>query len=130
MSHKDIPKLIILYNRWCKDVDEILATINPCNPHFEGSQFNCTAGLGCCMGCQHLTPSGCGVKALRCKLWLCPTASHFYPSFSSQIQRYIQLAEDNQMTLLARSSLEEHIEYWSTHNFDPTRPLVWPMNKL
>ena len=27
----------------------------------------------CCGGCQHLSPQGCTVKSLSCKLWLCTT---------------------------------------------------------
>ena len=26
---------------------------------------------GCCEGCKHLSPKGCTVKSLGCKLWLC-----------------------------------------------------------
>lgn len=74
------------YLRLWKSADEILRqSDNPCQitPAGEG-YFMCTylrlKGLPpnkelCCIGCRHLGPSGCTVKALGCKLGWCWTSS-------------------------------------------------------
>jgi hypothetical protein len=44
---------------------EVLDKYDPCN--------SCTTY--CCNGCKYVSPKGCTVKCLRCKLWLCSEAS-------------------------------------------------------
>lgn len=49
---------------------------NPCNVRMEDGEMRCNGDLkSCCFGCEHLTPNGCGVEALSCKLWLCDEVS-------------------------------------------------------
>ena len=58
------------YDRLFAEGQAVLNKYNPCK--WENGKC---AGLpdGCCGGCEHLTPTGCAVNALGCKLWLCGT---------------------------------------------------------
>lgn len=72
------PQQFAVYDMLYSQAAMLLKRYNPCQHDSEGT---CIAmrekapGLehGCCDGpvCKYLTPSGCGVESLSCKLWLC-----------------------------------------------------------
>lgn len=46
----------------------------------------CFKGTFCCDDCPHLKSTGCSVKSLGCKLWLCFTAGENDPVASKAMQ--------------------------------------------
>lgn len=72
------------YNRLYEEADKLLREHNPCQFNEGKCIENRTVANtelqsnGCCgtrrNPCKHLGPGGCTVKALGCKLHLCPTA--------------------------------------------------------
>ena len=76
----DIQKLSALYDRIYDIADGLLKKHNPCNIHSDGTKSSCQCHLHtthrihlCCTGCKYISPTGCTVKALACKLFLCPS---------------------------------------------------------
>lgn len=66
-----------IYDALYEEAHKIQAQGNPCNIRQENGRMVCNANLeACCYGCKHLTPTGCGVQALSCKLWLCDTVKY------------------------------------------------------
>ncbi len=67
------PAKKIIYMTLFKAGQEVLDRHNPC----QIKDGECAAGKGaleaCCRGCKHLTPTGCSVNALTCKIYLCQT---------------------------------------------------------
>lgn len=59
----------LIYDELYDIADMKLRIHNPCNISLDGK--TCTGGHPCCGGCEHLGPTGCTVKALMCKTWLC-----------------------------------------------------------
>lgn len=61
------------YDELCEKADKILKKNNPC------AWKNCTCKAirehnkkdACCTSCEHLKSTGCSVKSLSCKTWLC-----------------------------------------------------------
>lgn len=66
----------VIYMALYESGQQVINKYNPC----QIKDGECAAGKGrlatCCGGCEHLTPTGCGVQALTCKLYLCPTLTH------------------------------------------------------
>lgn len=67
-----------LYDIIFDKASSIIKAQNPCGVHKdEDGKLKCLYRIDwCCEGCKHLTPTGCGVKALSCRLWLCSAARH------------------------------------------------------
>ena len=66
--------------------ERVLTVHDPCNIRFEKGKWRCNYDLKlCCAGCKHLTPTGCGVQALTCKLYLCDTAREKSPEAANQL---------------------------------------------
>jgi hypothetical protein len=64
---KIIP-LVEIHEKLYAEASRILEDTNPC----QWKDGNCFAGThGCCQGCKHLGPTGCTVKSLSCRVWLC-----------------------------------------------------------
>lgn len=56
--------------------EEIINKYDPC--HF--SYGKCAVPyVDCCKRCSHLSATGCEVKALSCKLWLCDEIASRFP---------------------------------------------------
>jgi hypothetical protein len=67
-----------IYDELYEQADQLLKTYNPCE--FGGEQGCVRNRLKhnreyCCVGCRYLGAKGCSVKALLCKLWICPELS-------------------------------------------------------
>ena len=82
-SPAQIEKLSKLYDYLYNEADNLLKEFNPCKVKL-GACTTCVGtrsgniagvkdGVLCCGGCKYLTNTGCSVKALTCKLWLCYT---------------------------------------------------------
>lgn len=62
-----------LYRQLCREADELLKKLSPCYIH----QGRCYRTLFysnremCCKHCVYLRDTGCTVRSLVCKLWLC-----------------------------------------------------------
>jgi hypothetical protein len=69
MSQKaKIIPLAEIYSKLYRQGNEALKQHDPC----KWSNGQCAAGThGCCQECKHLSPQGCTVEALWCKVWLC-----------------------------------------------------------
>ena len=63
----------------------------------------------CCHGCAHLGPSGCTVKALYCKVWLCHTAGQCNPECREELASIERQAAKYNL-LHARASKSESLE--------------------
>lgn len=77
-----------LYHSFYKEGQAVLDKHNPCNFHTgPDGRVRCADGPnGCCGGCKHLTPTGCSVESLACKLWLCYTARQANPEAANELR--------------------------------------------
>lgn len=61
-----------LYNKLCDEADEILIKSGVRQICISCSTSNDKdPSRGCCQYCTHLSPEGCTIKALWCKIWFC-----------------------------------------------------------
>ena len=81
----DLRALSAAYDRLYEQADLVLQKHDPCQIRREADDtISCTEtrllkiknSQLCCTGCEHLGPTGCTVKSLICKLWLCSTVKH------------------------------------------------------
>lgn len=65
-----------MYDELYAEGQAVLEKYNPCNIQPDGSctKMQYGASCYCCESCEHLGPTGCKVKSLACKLWLCHDA--------------------------------------------------------
>ena len=75
----DVEQLSALYDRIYDIADRLFKKYNPCNIHIIEGGIRCTSrstniayGL-CCSGCKHISKTGCTIKCLPCKLFVCDT---------------------------------------------------------
>lgn len=105
------------YDRLYNEAEMWLKANNPC-------QISCGKCVGrykndlglCCEGCKHLTPSGCSVKSLACKIWLCSTVQWEHPEFGDALRKIEREARTLHIPLGFRMSKEE--------NFGETNPAL------
>lgn len=102
-----------LYDRLIAEADTILERDNPCNIE---CGVGCTCGTVkagtafCCHGCEHLSPAGCTVDALACKVWLCFTAQEKYPQTVAALWEVSQRATAAGIPMIFRGSKEQHLD--------------------
>ena len=79
-----IIELSALYDRVYDIADRLFKKYNPCNIHTIKGGICCTSrktnnafGL-CCGGCKHISKTGCTVRCLPCKLFICDTLMYVY----------------------------------------------------
>lgn len=48
---------------------------------------------GCCEGCEHLSPKGCIVQPLACKLWLCESQRNIFKECEIELKILRQVAD-------------------------------------
>lgn len=63
----------------------------------------------CCDGCKYLTPTGCGVKALGCRVWLCYEAQEKHPTTFVALNKVRARAEAAGIPMQFRGSKEDHL---------------------
>jgi hypothetical protein len=63
---------------------------NICNIKVKNGKATCNDGTPCCVGCSHLSESGCTVEAHGCRFWFCDTAFGLLP-FEAQWELYTLL---------------------------------------
>ena len=71
-----LKKVSAEYDRIYAEAQALLDKYKPCQGP---NGALCILGSFCCSHCPHLGPTGCTVKALWCKLWLCETAKERTP---------------------------------------------------
>lgn len=73
MERSTVTKKAELYDRFYRDGQAVLDYFQPCGFKLVQGRVRCNGpdGVPCCQGCRHLTPTGCGVASLGCKLGLC-----------------------------------------------------------
>ena len=59
-----------LYLYYYNKVDRLITKFNPCGFNSKG----CRRSTQCCDICNHLTPDGCSIQSLYCKMWFCENA--------------------------------------------------------
>ena len=64
-------------------------------------------GVMCCANCEHHTPTGCSVKALACKLWICHELREAYPELDWDLRQLLRTAAIANIPTLIRCSKEE-----------------------
>jgi hypothetical protein len=69
MSLRDIS---IEYDKIYSEMQELLNEYQPCRG-YHGEP--CIRVGFCCQGCKHLSETGCTVKSMWCKFWLCASAT-------------------------------------------------------
>jgi hypothetical protein len=104
-------RLEVLYTQLYNEGQAVLDNHNTCN--FDPVAKTCRAGPlathGCCRGCEHLGPKGCTVKALTCKLWLCPTAVNAKPQAQRELRQIELRAWDAGIPYSYRASKAQHM---------------------
>lgn len=80
MSLKDFERE---YDRIYAKAQAVIDKYRPCR--IENGK--CADGDFCCHGCSHLGEHGCKVRALYCKIWLCPKAAMAYPECRKQLRK-------------------------------------------
>lgn len=82
----------------------------------------------CCGGCRHTSDTGCTVKALGCKLWLCGNAdSGWTLRLGRRLDKLVRIATHYNV-YVARASKEESLKHgfgdpWALY---PNNPKVIP----
>lgn len=115
LSHSEV------YDALYQRGTEILAEYQPCNirprtnkGQVEGvlcSNPQYTDGSACCIGCEHLGPQGCTVKALACKLWLCFHLKTTKPELATKLSELRRCADNARIPLLIRATKEETLSH-------------------
>ena len=72
------------YDELYAKAQKVLDEHKPCTTS-EGAL--CHYGTFCCNSCKHVRSSGCCVKALGCKLWICKDAGKCSPTASKQLRK-------------------------------------------
>ncbi len=62
---------------------------------------------GCCVGCYHLSRSGCTVQSLACKLWLCESQRNVFRDCEIELNVLGQVADYCGIPYEIRRSKEE-----------------------
>lgn len=78
----NIKDKIQLYRDLYDGMDEVLKELDPCQITIVDGKTVCNGTKNnhresntlCCSNCMHLSKSGCRVKSLACKTWLCGDA--------------------------------------------------------
>ncbi len=63
---------------------------------------------GCCEGCEHLSPNGCTVQPLACKLWLCESQRNIFRECEIELKVLRQVADYCGIPYEMRRSKEEN----------------------
>lgn len=74
MNLVQITKLSNLYDTLYDEACEVLKKYSPCNIKYDAAcGLTCTymTPNRCCEGCKHHSDTGCTVRSLACKLYLC-----------------------------------------------------------
>src|SRR3970282_2096940 len=105
-----------LYDTLYQRCQEALDSANPCHINVIGKTVSCEHrqrhpgsnfnGL-CCRGCKHLSATGCTVKALACKFWLCHTVRLKNPKLVERMEQLRDVAWNAHVPMFIRSSKEE-----------------------
>ena len=90
----DKKKLEEIYDSLYQLADDIIKEHNPC----EVSKDGCLADENfCCHECKHLSKTGCRVKALWCKVYLCSTSRIKYPIIADALEHIQSIASYYQL---------------------------------
>lgn len=90
------------YDELYAKASEVLAKYNPCQIRQEpDGSISCVDTRAnshrdstlCCTGCQHLRASGCSVKSLACRFWLC-TEVKFTPAGKDAADELLKLDQE------------------------------------
>jgi len=88
-----------LYDKLYESADRLFKKYNPCGieagiclsvrmDHGETARYGHHRDTLCCTGCEYHTSSGCTVKAIYCKLWICDRVRKYGdPIFVVKIDR-------------------------------------------
>jgi len=98
-----------LYDRLYNHADKLLKKYNPCRI----KNGKCANGRFCCYGCKYLNKSGCTVKCLECKLWLCSYLVSLpkWQSLTSKLNKMMTIAFKNELLLFrgSKKDLENYL---------------------
>lgn len=83
-----------LYDELWHIADDLLKKYDPCKLDEHGS---CIRGVNCCVDCKYLTDTGCSIKCLSCKLWLCDKVKLLYPDLAEKMQVLINIAHKHNL---------------------------------
>ncbi|MFA5397768.1 MAG: hypothetical protein WC346_17295 [Methanogenium sp.] len=93
-------KLSKEYDRLYKEGQKILDTYNPCQIEVKNGKVSCvnsrnhksfgSENVLCCGNCRYHKDSGCSVKCLACKTYLCTTAYNKLPKYAKKKLNKIQ----------------------------------------
>jgi len=86
--HFDGKTLTQIYDELYELADGIIKKYNPC----KFSNGRCAGGIGCCNGCRYLFSTGCSVKALACKLWICWNLEGTLPECEHELKELSEIA--------------------------------------
>jgi hypothetical protein len=80
----DINHIKNFFEDICDVADTLLKRGNPCKPELKEDKVTCMNPSQdfCCTNCEHLSKSGCLVRAPSCKLWLCRESHRDNPILS------------------------------------------------
>lgn len=101
-------KLRIVYLKLYVAGQKVLDRHDPCHIHrASDGKLKCVGGTPCCYGCQHLTPQGCSVQALQCKLFLCGYAREASPEAARALDKLNMVRQASGVPFGFRTSMEE-----------------------
>ncbi len=115
LSAKD---LSALYDRIYNIADRLFKKYNPCNIHIKHKKSRCVeyhknrgynTNRLCCSGCgeyperdiNHWSKTGCTVKCLACKLYICPKIRQQHRRLSYQLSRLERFASHHNISASA-----------------------------
>jgi hypothetical protein len=89
------------YDEVYSKMQDLLTKTNPCRiKKDDQGKVSCCGEDNpclCCSGCKHLSPDGCAVKSLACKLWLCGEAMRNAlrdPAFVAEYSKLLDEAKE------------------------------------
>lgn len=89
--HDDIVKhLSILHDVIYDRVDKLFEEHDLCGIN----NGKCLRGYFCCSKCEHLSPDGCTIRSLACKLFICSAVHHAAREHNKEVLEEILLLRD------------------------------------
>ncbi len=103
---------MIIYDQLFQEADELFKKFDPCyviaekclRARFGGENF-------CCKECKYLSDSGCTIKALLCRLWLCPECTTHWNNILTKIMTGNLLMQSGRQTEMF-NFMEKRTELW------------------
>jgi len=98
-----------LHDKLCKEADELTAKYDPCKIKTADGVTTCTGKEICCAPCDYLSPEGCTIKSLGCKLYFCYAVQKKYPEVVREMHKIRNKAKKYRLIKMREPFKEKEI---------------------